>query len=47
MSELEPYEHTGRRDIRWWFILVAGSACVYLSFFADPENCDLCGVCAP
>jgi hypothetical protein len=48
MSVLEPYEHTARRDIRWWAVLVAGSAFVYTSFAADPKNCDPCGLeCAP
>jgi hypothetical protein len=47
MSELEPYEHTGQRDIRWWFILVFGTTFFVTSFVADPQNCDLCGVCAP
>jgi hypothetical protein len=48
MPDIKPYEHTARRDLRWWMLFLVGAGFVYASYVADPANCDEAGRnCAP
>jgi hypothetical protein len=49
MSEIKPYGHSARRDLRWWMLLLVGSGMFYAGLIVDPaKNCDESGrECAP
>jgi hypothetical protein len=46
---MKDYEHSARRDIRWWGLLLIGAVFLYTGAVVDPAtNCDASGrECAP
>jgi hypothetical protein len=49
MSEIQPYGHCARRDLRWWMLLLVGGGMFWAGLMVDPaKNCDSSGQqCAP
>ena len=49
MPDIKPYQHSARRDLRWWMLLLVGGVMFYAGVTVDPaKNCDESGRnCAP